>query len=276
MTAWTPDQDDLLRALYGREPAKKIAEQLNRSFGSVTSRAYGLGLAGITAKSLWTEEEDLILRTWYPKETCPEVAKRLPNRNPNSISKRLGLLGIRSWRVGGSKPWTAKEDARLEWEWGVFKIETLAKHFERTPAALKQRAKILDLGSPRRGKESLRALAIRSGYSRKKLVNAMKRLNMVVPRAVTAVPSRGTKHRPTALTFEQSERVLDFLLSRPDGANVTQSPTGEWGGKNKPDACLDCQSAENPHCALGRCRLCWQRQRTSKKKTALPPGQISL
>lgn len=171
---------------------------------------------------------------------------------------------------GSGKSWSPEEERKLQFEWGVFHLHTLAKRFGRTPVAVKMRARKLGLGAPSRGTETVHQIVQRSGYSKPQIWNAAKALGIPIHRRTSAQVKVG-KYRFTSIDSDDAERIIDFLKSRPDGARIRHERAGEWGcrgrgGHMKPEKCVGCQTADRPHYAKDRCHPCYERWRNEIRK----------
>ncbi len=93
MPPWTQEEDDMLRAHYGRVIAEEMSALLGgaRKWQAILARASTLGL---TDPGLWSTEEDQVLRDFYPDGRWKIIYQRLPKRNLNAIRNRIALLGV--------------------------------------------------------------------------------------------------------------------------------------------------------------------------------------
>lgn len=170
--------------------------------------------------------------------------------------------------------WTSKEDEQLQWWWGILSAEKLAARLERTRGGVLYRGvKILKLGPPRRGYLSMAELERHSGFKRSTIITAARRLGLPLRRQPTYQRTRrGPEHwlkkrKNYSISMEIAEKLIEELVSRPDGRRKYISYRGEWGGPNKPDACLDCGTTDRPHCSKGLCDRCYMRawRRTKRR-----------
>lgn len=166
-----------------------------------------------------------------------------------------------------SKSWETLEDDTVAHHWGERSPSWIAREvtrrfkYRRTTRAVVCRARKLGLPNPGTTTKTLSQLAATTGYSRTRLRTAMERLN-IRPRRI------GAKRGWYGVTPSQERRVLAFLSDIPDGKRLCRAVVGQWGGvgnrgQRKPDACIDCGTAERPHFCKGRCRLCdrrWRRE----------------
>ena len=162
--------------------------------------------------------------------------------------------------------WTEKEDARLQFDWGVFTVATLAKRLDRTPSAVVQRAHHLGLGPPSRNTVTVVTLARTTGYDKSQIRSAAKALGIHIGRVPSTAISTKTTVRWSAISEEDQESILEFLGGRPDGTRIRAETKGAWGGPArggglKPTHCVVCQKNDRPHYAKGACVRCYDQQR---------------
>lgn len=168
------------------------------------------------------------------------------------------------------KSWTAEEDRKLSFDWGVFRIDTLAKRMGRTPAAIKIRAYKLQLGPPSRGTETVNELVTKTGYSKPQILNAARTLGITIHRRASSHLKKG-RYRFTAIEPDEAEKIIKFLTDKPDGARIRFQHVGVWGepgrgGRMKPDRCVGCDRSDRPHYAKDRCECCYQKWRYESRK----------
>lgn len=164
------------------------------------------------------------------------------------------------------KPWTRAERDLLEWEWTTADVADLAKRLDRTPGAVREKARTMGLGSVKRGTFSLAEVERMTGYDRGRIMTAAKRAGVNLRRAPrTRRSRRGVKRRHYAITLDAVDRIVAELGPHPDGGRLWRTHAKEWGGRfrdgsKKPDACVDCGHADKPHAVRGRCRPCHERK----------------
>lgn len=158
------------------------------------------------------------------------------------------------------RTWTQKEDEYLQWNWSEKTIEVMATDLARTQWAVAVRAVHLRLGPYARGTMSLREVERFSGFSVTKIKQAVKKLRLRVPRALTSEPGQ-KRTAEFAFTEDMLETVTAFMLENPliysDKKGAQRSTRGAWGVGKKPPACLRCGKDEKPHYAKGHCRYCY-------------------
>lgn len=165
------------------------------------------------------------------------------------------------------RPWTQAERDLLEWEWTRHDVAELARKLDRTPAAVREQARRLKLGSVKRGKLSMAEVERLTGYDRGRIMTAARRAGIHLPRCPRTRNTRtkGYKRRHYAIPWETMDRIVEELAKHPDGGRLWRTHAGEWGGHfrdgtTKPPACLDCGHADKPHHSRGRCRPCHDRR----------------
>jgi hypothetical protein len=120
-----------------------LAVALERSPGSLRSRAAKLGCHRPAARPRWSAAEDAAVRDGYELGlTCAEIAVDLPGRTTSAVVARAAKLGVASY----ARVWTAADDRRLRAlaDAGA-EIERAARVLSRTPEALRARARKLGL-----------------------------------------------------------------------------------------------------------------------------------
>ena len=99
-----------------------------------------------------------------------------------------------------TRRWTEKEDAQLQFDWGVFTVATLAKRMDRSKQAIVQRARILGLGAPTRNTVTVVTLARTTGYDKSQIKSAARALGMHIGKAPSTTLSAKTTVRWTAIS----------------------------------------------------------------------------
>lgn len=174
--------------------------------------------------------------------------------------------------------WSAEEDNQLQWWWGVISAQQIADKIGRTAEGVIHRGRKLKLGSPRRGYLSMAELERRSGFARTTIMLTAKRLGLPLRRQPTYQKSTRKRVRPAgrykghknyAIGSDVAEQLIEELLKLPDGRRRQISYRGEWGGPNKPDACVDCGESGRPHCSKGLCARCYMRRWRAQKDKRL-------
>jgi hypothetical protein len=151
---YSADEDAALRAtIVAGGSVEALAARLGRSSGALRLRAVKLGLLSPVRRRRWSASEDAALRDGYDSGlSCREIAGALPGRTSTAVAARARQLGLATH----ARRWTAADDERLRRLAGRHGVEALARLFGRTPDALRQRARRLDLvmhenGTARRG-----------------------------------------------------------------------------------------------------------------------------
>jgi hypothetical protein len=94
---FSPEEDAVVRRLYGQVSAGLIATRIGRSVHQVRKRARRLGVNKPLKR--WTEGEDQKLRDAKGKFALTEVAAAL-GRRKSEVSVRVKWLGLSPWRTG--------------------------------------------------------------------------------------------------------------------------------------------------------------------------------
>ncbi|ECI2309165.1 AsnC family protein [Salmonella enterica] len=99
--AWTPEEDELLIALYPLMTCKEITKHLNRTLYAVRGHVQILIQKGLLkAKyNLFTPDEDAFIRANRHNMTLSEVAVCL-GRSADNVCRRAKLLKIRYQKLG--------------------------------------------------------------------------------------------------------------------------------------------------------------------------------
>jgi hypothetical protein len=166
-------------------------------------------------------------------------------------------------------PWTAAEDRKLAFAWGVFNAATIARRLGRTVISVCWRAKKLGLGPAHRGTVTLAELERVTGHHRDRIKNAMRRMGITLQYAPSTTSPRRSFRR-TAIDPEDADRVVEFLLTHPDGEMIVLHPATEWGVAGRPVACEGCGRTDRKHYARGWCEPCYKRSAYWLRK--LHPG----
>jgi len=107
-------------------------------------------------------------------------------------------------------PWTADEDAIVEFNWGEEPFEVTADRVGRTVAALRQRMRRRGVAQALRGRTTISGLAQQTGYSWRQVKSA------VVAVGIRPVRTSSTpRGRQTRLSTDQVEAVLEYLKKPP-------------------------------------------------------------
>lgn len=163
------------------------------------------------------------------------------------------------------RPWRDDELKRLAWDWGTCDVASIAKRLSRTPAAVREKARVMGLGAVNRGTYSLLEVARITGYDRGRIMTAARRARVPLMRGARSLRSgRTPKGRHYAITHEAFDRIVAELASHPDGRRLERYHRWEWGGRfrggaPKPEACVDCGRSDVPHHTRGRCCACQMR-----------------
>jgi hypothetical protein len=101
---WTVEEDDVLRAEFGKTKTSELAVKLCRTVMAIGSRSNHLG---IRVQFQWTPEDDAFVTINYGRIDTYEIAKYL-NRSHQSVNSRAFLLGVKC-----DSYWSKEEDDLL-------------------------------------------------------------------------------------------------------------------------------------------------------------------
>ena len=93
-TAWTEEEDKLLKEKFKTRSPKALAKELGRTVPAIHCRANHLGLFKYGTSKPWSWEDDKILKEKYNACDLEELAKEL-NRTSGAISVRACLKGLK-------------------------------------------------------------------------------------------------------------------------------------------------------------------------------------
>lgn len=149
----------------------------------------------------------------------------------------------------------------------------IAKKLGRSEESIKCRAQQLGLGAASRGTMSLQQFAKKSGFSTFKIVTAAKQLGLKLRRALRSEPWQKKRIHRFAISDEQQEELLAYMLQKNRVYKKTGKKTdaGLWGVGIKPACCVRCFRNDRPHYARGFCAPCYQYQ-LKARKDAVSPG----
>ena len=169
-SAWSREEEALLRELFPKEGISCAVRFLPRSWGAVLRKAERMGVAnekdicaGNTAISSsipatstrrrcdqakkWSTAEEAILREYYPTEGVV-CATRLPGRTKAMISQHAFSIGLKSGKI-----WTAEEDEILFRYYPTEKGKCAARLANRSRQQVASRAWYLGLSFKRSRKQ---------------------------------------------------------------------------------------------------------------------------
>lgn len=139
------DDDETLRERWnGGAELAQLAPELGRSVDALRLRARQLGLSSPPPRRRWRPEDDRLLREGYAHGlTCAAIAETLlPERTTGAIAARAALLGLavhgRLWSAHDERELAALASRRVP-------LEQAARRLQRTPEAIRRRARTLGL-----------------------------------------------------------------------------------------------------------------------------------
>lgn len=154
--------------------------------------------------------------------------------------------------------WTDEEKTLLEFYWGAFYLETIARKLGRSPGAVRRQGRVMRLGPKGRGYLTMTELSRRSGFCWSSLKIAAERIGVRLRRIKTTK----RKSRRFAIDEEDAELIVAEALKH--GERVQSSRRGEWGVGGKPNECRMCGQDSRRHVGRGLCVNCHQRARNGK------------
>lgn len=137
---WTQQEIDFLKENYGRIPAKEIAERLNKTYSSITSKANKLR---ICFNDDYTDKEIEILKKYYNKISLSLLVKKLKGRTKKSIKDKASKLKITKRKI--MKKWTEDEIDFLKKNYGKKLAKDIGKRINRNPKSIRDKAHLLKL-----------------------------------------------------------------------------------------------------------------------------------
>lgn len=171
-----------------------------------------------------------------------------------------------------STRWTEEEEKKLAFFWGTRSLRELAEQFDRTPYAVSEKARSMELGPMGRGTLSLREFVRITGYSESAIRTAMRRLGINLVRARGSEPKQKNRVERYAIDIDAQETVISFLAAhgeRPlhrDLPGAKRTTLGRWGVGRKPERCDICGTTERPHYAKGKCKPCYMQPYLQRSK----------
>ena len=86
------EQENFLIDNYEKYPIKQLSEMMDKTEGSIVSKAGKLGLVRVEK---WADGEIDILNNFYATSSIDELVLMLPKRNKNTITEKANHLGIK-------------------------------------------------------------------------------------------------------------------------------------------------------------------------------------
>lgn len=228
-----------------------------------------------------------------PKHPRNSKMHHKTNERARSQRKARGALkkGERS-----QKPWKSEDTKYLHQKWGVVSLGAIAQRLGRTVDGVRQRARLLKLGSPIRGLTTLTQAAAKLGWTRATILLAADACDIKRTYGVTTTGARTGRR----LVYEdhELERISEYLTKKrmkvPFGTRVhgvfvpfvskssVKAPCGDcgqkrvlvsydlcsacnnrakrkalrWGKNGVSDACAECDSRDFAPFTKTRCTDC--------------------
>lgn len=142
---YSTDEDaEIRRAFQAGGDLAALSQTLGRSQDALRLRALHLGVHRPVPRRRWSGDEDDALRAGYAAGlSCAQIAaSTLPGRTAGAVGARAAKLGLANY----ARRWTADDDRVLRaFTTAAVPIEDAALRLVRTPEALRQRARQLQL-----------------------------------------------------------------------------------------------------------------------------------
>lgn len=187
-------------------------------------------------------------------------------------------MGRRSSSSRHRRRWSQRDVDLLIWLWGTNDIRRVAQQLGRSEIAIYGKARALGLCARFEGYVSLKQLMERSGFWKRAVLTAMRRVGVelhVKKRVSPHEPHESADSVRYAFTLEEAELVLAELKKHAGKNRIVMSFKGEWGTGKKPAACLGCGRSDRPHRMHGLCTACAIRSQRPKKTPIVPPGHMA-
>jgi DNA-directed RNA polymerase specialized sigma24 family protein len=139
MTRWSEDEEQYLRenASYGNY--EEIADELDRSYSSVKSKAQKLD---IKTRISWTEDKITHLKNSYPEKTDKKIASELGCTEKAVKNKRQELS------IVNDHLWSDKEEEFIKENWRQISDRKMAEELGRSVNSIRNRRKKLGIRRP--------------------------------------------------------------------------------------------------------------------------------
>lgn len=158
--------------------------------------------------------------------------------------------------------WTDEEDSIVQRNWGHRGAPVIGRLLQRSADSVCARANRLGLGPSSRSTLSMKTMMNRTGWTRRRILNAAARAGVRARRLPAITP--GAIVRPYAFDEEDAAIIIEQLKKEHHVSHLWRSRHGEWGtyGRTqKPKECLGCNRNDRPHYAKGLCGPCYCRSR---------------
>ncbi len=154
------------------------------------------------------------VRDNWDKVSVPKMAKAL-GVSMDAIRHRAKLMGLKSeLTAGGHKPWSEKDDLKLQWEFETRSVKAIAKELGREYDSVRRRAYHLGLlqNGYAQGYESLEAASKRTGYNPDQLKRMLQGRNVRAKRVDASQEKLINKvNRKVYRTDDIDDAVKDWL-----------------------------------------------------------------
>lgn len=138
---WTEKEDDFLARHYQHMTHQQLADGLQRTRSSVSTRLHKLGLIKRDKITGWTEQEDAYLRQHYRHMTHEDMGRAL-GRTYHAVQRRCVFLGL--IKSMGSKRRFTEQEMILVRDTSISASE-VAERLKRSPNSITNQRKKLGL-----------------------------------------------------------------------------------------------------------------------------------
>ena len=188
----------------------------------------------------WNKERIDMVRSFYAqgvsgaRRAAKVMPTLYPGLTPQAIQRMAAKLGL-TYHPGSRRPWTHNEDATLRWHAGMKTVSFLARKFNRSEAAVRQRMSRLGLSAAVRepNRLSLHRISKMLGVS-DSIVRVWFRKGLFGDSNGTASERRKRRSKPLI----RREALIRFCVAHPEKVNVKRCEPEvlEWleGRKKQP------------------------------------------
>lgn len=152
---WTEQEVLLLRKKCKEHSIRELSENFfpDRDYLSVKGKLNRMGLSAVSESKKWTARENEILRNFYPMLSNEKIQEEyLPHRTKVAIKDQAYSLGLnklnykeRNKYSRSGEKWTSNEVTTLIKFYHERKITELSKELDRSPSAIRSKARKLKI-----------------------------------------------------------------------------------------------------------------------------------
>lgn len=132
---WTKEEEQLLISLAPTCYIREIAKVLNRTEGSVITKAHKMGIEYITLKRKFTEEEQNYIKSNWGKIPVTDMARALKVSRP-MVQREADFMKLPTLGNNPYKKWTEGQVKKLRCLAQTKTINELAQYFKTTTTAI--------------------------------------------------------------------------------------------------------------------------------------------